>query len=152
MAIKSLEYLTIQSLFILIHCFPLVTRACLQFCTRFTYQLLIKVDLPTLGIPTTIARIGPNTTLFLSLSIFSFNNFELIFLLVKHLFHLLSLFHRTISLLIEIINPKGCYLRIRQITFVHYNNSFTAANLSISDFTTIRYSSIQYFNNNIHYL
>ena len=62
-----------SSLFSLIHCFPLVTPGLLPVLAHaLPAKLLINVDLPTLGIPTTIALTGLFLMpLFRSLSIFS---------------------------------------------------------------------------------
>ena len=56
-----------------IHCFPFVTPGLFPVLVQaFPARLLIKVDLPTLGMPTTMARTGRfRMPLFLSLSIFS---------------------------------------------------------------------------------
>ena len=60
-------------LFRRIHCFPLVTPGLLPvFAQAFPASALIKVDFPTLGIPTTMARTGRlRIPLFRSRSIFS---------------------------------------------------------------------------------
>ncbi len=62
-----------SDLFSLIHCFPFVTPGLFPvFVHAFPAKELIKVDFPTLGIPTTIARTGRfKMPRFLSRSIFS---------------------------------------------------------------------------------